>query len=144
MDERCKNFRNFGTKLRNLHRFIFELKPEDVTASSDFSHPEDTEIIQWLNGLIDSVTKNLESYKLHLAIEDLYDFIWHKFADSYIEWSKKRRGETQPCLEYVFKTSLELLHPFMPFITEELWQKLPHEGKSIMVTKWPEGKITAK
>ncbi|MDO8498526.1 MAG: valine--tRNA ligase [bacterium] len=144
MDERCKNFRNFGTKLKNLHRFIFELKPKDAATSSDFSHEEDTEIIQWLNGLTDSVTKNLESYQLHLAVEDLYDFIWHKFADSYVEWSKKRRAEAQPCLEYVYKTCLELLHPFMPFITEELWHKLPHEGKSIMVAAWPEAGIPAK
>ena len=69
--------------------------------------------------------------------DTLYEFIWHEFADLYIEKSKDRRSEAQKTLEYVFRTSLELLHPFMPFITEELWQKLPHSGKSIMVTKWP-------
>lgn len=138
MDERCKNFRNFSTKLKNIHRFIYELKPVEAKTKSDFSHPEDLEIIQWLNGLIDSVTKNLENYRLHLAAEELYDFIWHKFADSYIERSKKRRAEAQPTLEYVFQTCLKLLHPFMPFITEELWQRLPHTKKSIMLSSWPE------
>ena len=90
-----------------------------------------------LNKTIQSVTKNLEGFKLHLATDALYEFIWHKFADVYIEKSKARRAEAQPILEYVFRISLELLHPFMPFITEELWQKLPHKGKSIMLTKWP-------
>lgn len=137
MDERCKNFRNFATKLKNLAHFIIDLKPKEALEKSDFTHQEDIEIIQYLNGTIDRVTQNLESFQLHLAIEELYDFIWHKFADSYVEWSKKRRSEAQPVLEYVFKTCLELLHPFMPFITEELWQKLPHQGKSIMNTSYP-------
>ncbi len=137
MEGRTKNYRNFATKLINISKFIVDLKPKDAATASDFSHPADTEIIQFLNGLIDSVTKYLNNYQLHLAVEELYDFIWHKFADSYLEWSKQRRAETQPCLEYVLRTCLELLHPFMPFITEELWQKLPHEGKSIMLTPWP-------
>ncbi|MCL4366532.1 valine--tRNA ligase [Patescibacteria group bacterium] len=144
MDQRCKNFRNFATKLRNLYRFIYELKPANSASSSDFSHPEDIEIIQHLNGLIDAVTKNLENYQLHLATEELYDFLWHKFADSFVESSKKRRAEAQPTLEYVFIVCLKLLHPFMPFITEELWQKLPSKEESIIVTNWPEAKIPAK
>ncbi len=144
IDQRCKNYRNFSTKLKNLTRFIIDLKPQDapsldkhITAVQSLSHPEDIEIIRYLNDTIDKVTKNLETFQLHLASDELYDFVWHKFADSYVESSKKRRAEAQPTLEYVLKTSLELLHPFMPFITEELWQKLPHEGKSIMVAKWP-------
>ncbi len=140
MDERCKNFRNFSTKLKNIHRFIYELKPEDAAEVSDYSHDDDTEIIQHLNGLIDAVTKNIENYQLHLATEELYDFIWHKLADSYIEWSKKRRSDAQPCLEYVFETCLKLLHPFMPFLTEELYQKLPEHQKSIILAPWPETK----
>lgn len=139
MDERAKNYRNFSTKLQNITRFIVELKPEDTKTSPEFTHEEDIEIIQHLNGTIDQVTKHLENYQLHLAIDELYDFVWHKFADSYIESSKKRRSDAQPCLEYILRNCLELLHPFMPFITEELWQKLPHEGKSIMITKWPMG-----
>ncbi len=139
MDERCKNFRNFNTKLRNIYRFIMELKPEGIAAPTKQSiHPDDKKIIEQLNKTISDVTKNLESFKLHLATEALYEFIWHQFADIYIEKSKVRRAEAQPTLEYVLKTSLELLHPFMPFLTEELWQKMPHEAKSIMITKWPE------
>lgn len=144
MDERCKNFRNFGTKLKNIARFIIDFKPEDAkspdknhTAVQSLSHQDDKWILERLNKTIKDTTKNLEEFKLHLATEKLYDFIWHEFADIYIESTKNRRSEAQPILEYVFRTSLELLHPYMPFITEELWQKLPHEGKSIMLAKWP-------
>ncbi len=157
LDERCKNFRNFATKLRNIGKFIIDLKPKDAVSvipskegiqirpreggdqvGDDKLHTQDKEIIEKLNNLIKTVTNDLDSFNFHLAADFLYEFIWHEFADKYIEQSKKRRSEAQPVLEYVFKTSLELLHPFMPFITEELWQKLPHEGKSIMIAKWPE------
>ncbi|MDO8573206.1 MAG: class I tRNA ligase family protein, partial [Candidatus Daviesbacteria bacterium] len=72
-----------------------------------------------------------------------YEFIWHEFADKYIESTKTRRAEAQSTLEHIFKTCLELLHPFMPFITEELWKKLEHKGDSIMNTSWPEATIPA-
>ncbi len=137
MDERAKNFRNFGTKLWNIGRFIIEMKPEKVSTSLDFSQKDDKLIKEGLKKTIKQVTGHLESFQLHLATETLYEFIWHQFADKYIESTKDRRAEAQPVLEYVFRTSLELLHPFMPFITEELWQKLPHKGESIMISKWP-------
>lgn len=144
MDERCKAFRNFSTKLVNISRFIVDLKPEGAKSwdqlPKDWSssgNKDDLFIINGLDRATSEVAKHLESFNLHLAIDTLYDFIWHEFADKYIEVSKERRTEAQPVLEYVFRTSLELLHPFMPFITEELWQKLPHKGESIMLTKWP-------
>jgi len=155
MDERAKNYRNFGTKLRNIYRFIIELKPGGASEDRDSAdhqseailrikgsdrakqHPEDKQILEKLDKTITEVTKNIESFNLHLATEALYEFIWHEFADKYIESTKERRAEAQPTLEYVFRTSLELLHPFMPFVTEELWQKLPHEGKLIMLAPWP-------
>lgn len=138
MDERCKNYRNFATKLRNIYRFTMELKPEEVSTELNFSHPDDKWVKEELDKTIKMVTKNLEEFQFHLATEVLYEFIWHQFADVYIEKAKSHRAEAQPVLEYVLKTSLELLHPFMPYITEELWQKLPHEGPSIMVTSWPQ------
>ncbi|OGE16009.1 valine--tRNA ligase [Candidatus Daviesbacteria bacterium RIFCSPHIGHO2_01_FULL_37_27] len=138
INERCKNYRNFVTKLKNISHFIVDLKPEGASEDrAKHPHPDDQKTIEELNKTISSVTKNLESFKIHLAIDELYEFIWHKFADIYIEKSKDRRVEAQPTLEYVLKTSLELLHPFMPFVTEELWQKLAHEEKSIMITAWP-------
>lgn len=145
--------RNFTNKLWNIGRFIIEFAPENAK-HLDKSHPElvsgsidqmlkqvqhdgDKEILEKLNTTIQTVTQALDNYRFHDASEALYEFIWHQFADKYIEITKERRQDAQPVLEYVFRTSLELLHPFMPFITEELWQKLPHEGQSIMITKWP-------
>ena len=138
MDDRAKNFRNFGNKLRNITHFIVDLKTSDVTASEarQSQHEDDLWILDELDKTTREVTKNIESFQLHLATEELYDFIWHKFADVYIEKSKSRRTAAQPTLEYVLDSSLRLLHPFMPFLTEELWQKLGNK-ESIMLTSWP-------
>lgn len=157
--------RNFTNKLWNIGRFILmpyqnseasasliEFAPEDANSLNShpelvsgsiekilnlFQHDSDKDIVKKLQEAAKKVTQALDQYHFHDAANTLYDFIWHQFADKYIESTKNRRAEAQPTLEYVFRTSLELLHPFMPFITEELWQKLPHQGKSIMVAKWP-------
>lgn len=133
--------RNFTNKLWNIGRFIIDFAPKETknTKSKD-----DQLIMDQLNKTIETVTKALDTYRFHDAAESLYEFIWHQFADKYIESTKDRRAEAQPVLEYVFRTCLELLHPFMPFITEELWQKLPHQGESIMVTKWPKTNSQAR
>lgn len=138
MDERCKNFRNFSTKLKNILRFIFELRPEKTNEKSDYSHPEDKEIMQKLNETISRINRGLDNFELHLATDEIYSFIWHEFADKYIEKSKKRRKEAQPVLEEVFGKCLILLHPFMPFITEEVYQTLPKHKDTIMVEDWPQ------
>ncbi len=131
-DERAKSFRNFATKIKNIHRFIYELKPEDALAKTEFTDDQDVEIIQQLNGVIDKVTKNIESFQLHLATEELYDFIWNKFASSYIESTKSRRAEAQKTLEEVFEKSLIMLYPFMPFLVEELLPEINNKS-------WPQG-----
>ena len=100
-------------------------------------HADDKWILGELEKTIKSVTKNLEEIKLHLASDEVYNFIWHKFADIYLEKSKARREDAQPVLEHVLKTSLILLHPFMPFVTEELYQKFDDRKKSIMLEEWP-------
>lgn len=154
--------RNFTNKLWNVGRFIIEFKPQtrgggergaqktawsENTSEAIFGavsrqdpkllKSEDKEMLEKLSQIIKKVTASLDQYRFHDGADALYEFIWHEFADKYIESAKDRREEAQPVLEYVFRTSLELLHPYMPFITEELWQKLPHQGKSIMITKWP-------
>ena len=156
LDERGKNFRNFATKLRNIARFVLELKPPGASHSrpdreSD-SHfrGNDKEAVekvimpkddQWIMGKLakttKTVTKHLENLELHLASEEIYEFIWHKFADDYIEASKSRRPEAQSTLENILKQTLILLHPFMPFLTEELYQKFEDKQKSILLEKWP-------
>ena len=122
LDERCKNFRNFGTKLKNIHRFIFELTPPNAGKKmvENFSHSDDQEIVAKLKTVVKESAADVESFNLHLAIEKIYEFVWHQFADVYIEKSKTRRAEAQPCLEHVFRESIALLAPFMPSMTEEL------------------------
>lgn len=144
-EDKIRGMRNFTNKLWNIGRFIIDFAPDDAKhLETKFldrekmkNSDDDKAILEKLDQTIDKVTTALEAFRLHNAAETLYEFIWHQFADKYIEPTKQRRAEAQPTLGYVFKTSLELLHPFMPFITEELWQRFPHTGKSIMVTKWP-------
>ena len=141
-EDKIRGMRNFTNKLWNIGRFIVDFAPEGAKHLDPKSVPsliiqDDKDIVERLKEVEKSVTKALDSFRLHDAATTLYEFIWHEFADKYIESTKERRAEAQPTLEYVFRTSLELLHPFMPYITEELWQKLPHLGESIMVTKYP-------
>ena len=99
-----------------------------------------------MNRVIGEVTDNLEHFELGVAVQKLYDFIWDEFCDWYIEFAKilmqsddeSVAQNTRRVLVYVMTTTLQLLHPFMPFITEEIWQSLPHEGESIMVSQWPQ------
>lgn len=150
-DQRCKNYRNFATKLRNITRFTLDLKPDDAAMTST-GHNEDQEILVALATTITETTKHIEQCNLHLAVETLYEFAWHTFADKYIERSKQRRAESQPVLEEVLLTILILLHPFMPYLTEELYQEmrdkavnrqLPLSEKSIMLVAWPETKTVS-
>ncbi|MBQ2000213.1 MAG: class I tRNA ligase family protein, partial [Clostridia bacterium] len=98
------------------------------------------------NSLVKDVTDNLDKFEIGVAVQKLYDFIWDIFCDWYIELCKVRlNGDdataadtARAVLVYVMSGMLQLLHPFMPFITEEIWQSLPHDGESIMVSKWPE------
>jgi valyl-tRNA synthetase len=139
LDERAKNFRNFATKLRNVSRFILELKPEGSVAKLEFSHKDDKWIKEELSKTESTVSAHLEKIDLHLAADAIYDFIWHKLADIYLEKSKSRRSEAQPVLEYVLKQVLVLLHPFMPFLTEEIYQKFKKREDSIILEKWSSG-----
>ena len=136
--------RKFVNKMRNIVRFIIEMKPasprvrpKKSLGKSDFSHPDDKEVLEELNKTIAKVTRGIEAYDFNFALDTLYEFIWHYLADVYIEQSKARRQEAQPCLEKILEDCLKLLHPFMPFITEEFYQKLPKHGESIMISAWP-------
>ncbi|MEK7521484.1 MAG: valine--tRNA ligase [Patescibacteria group bacterium] len=146
MDERAKNFRNFGNKIRNIAKFVVDHRPDPAgviarsSATKQSNHKDDKWILEELNSTITAATKNIENFELHLATDTIYDFVWHKFADIYIEKSKSRRAEAQPTLEYILETSLKLLHPFMPFLTEELWQEKLGKKDSIMSTPWPDTK----
>ncbi len=143
--EKVTASRNFANKIWNASRFvqmnlnISELKvPENLCI-------EDKWILTKYNKLVEEVTENLDKFELGVAVAKLYDFIWDVFCDWYIELVKPRlydendpTNETaQYVLSYVLSNTLKLLHPFMPFITEEIWLSLPHEGESIVISDWP-------
>ena len=147
--ERVEASRNFANKIWNASRFILMNLKDTVPKKPDKEELElpDRWIISKYNRLVQEVTENLEKYELGIAVQKLYDFIWSEFCDWYIELAKPRlydqeneqqRETVLYTLTYVLSNSLKLLHPFMPFITEEIWQHLPHEGDSIMISPWPE------
>ena len=146
-DERVQASRNFCNKIWNASRFIqMNLtidKDKAVELPSNLAI-EDKWIISKFNTLVADVTRNIDQYELGLAAAKLNDFIWENFCDWYIEIAKTRlqTGDenVQKVLCYVLSGAMQLLHPFMPFITETIWQALPHEGPSVMVSAWPEYK----
>ncbi len=145
-DDKVKASRNFANKLWNAARFVL------MYLGEGYQYPglpeklalEDKWIISKVNTLAKDVTANLEKFELGVAIQKLYDFIWDVFCDWYIEISKIRlqSGEdadtAKAVLVYVLADILKLLHPFMPFITEEIYQAIPHDTESVMISKWPE------
>lgn len=147
--EKVNASRNFANKLWNAARFILMNLSDEIQTPSlpEKLTLEDKWMLTKYYRLVGEVTENLEKFELGLAVQKLYDFIWDIFCDWYIELCKTRLqtgGETaldaQRMLVYVMNGALRLLHPFMPFITEEIWQALPHEGESIMVASWPQAK----
>ena len=146
--EKVESSRNFANKLWNASRFILMNLPEDQKAPylPDELSLEDKWVLSKYNNLVKDVTENLDKFEIGVAVQKLYDFIWDIFCDWYIELSKVRLNSedekaadtARAVLVYVMTAMLQLLHPFMPFITEEIWQSLPHEGESIMISKWPE------
>ena len=146
-DEKVGASRNFANKLWNAARFILMNLGEDEETPHipDELALEDKWILSLFNKLTKEVTDNLDKFELGIAVQKLYDFIWDVFCDWYIEISKIRLNSgdekaaqtARDMLVYIMSNTLKLLHPFMPFITEEIWQTLPHEGESIMISQWP-------
>ena len=145
--ERVEAGRNFANKIWNASRFtMMNLEiDENKLPPVDELRLEDKWIISKYNKVVKNVTDNLDKFELGIALANLYDFIWESFCDWYIELVKPRlfdkndpSGKTaQYVLTYVLSNTMKLLHPFMPFITEEIWQHLPHEGESIVISRFP-------
>ncbi|MBE3580043.1 MAG: valine--tRNA ligase [Thermoanaerobacteraceae bacterium] len=145
--ERLESTRNFCNKIWNAARFVLlnlqDYDPEGERAPYTVA---DRWILSRLAGVVDQVTANLEDYEIGEAARLIYDFFWGEFCDWYIELAKGRlygedpaaKATAQKVLVEVLETSLQLLHPFMPFITEEIWHHLPGERSSIMVSSWPQ------
>ena len=147
-EEKVKAARNFANKLWNASRYVLMSLPEGSRNElPDLSRLEiaDKWVLCKLNALIAEVTENLEKYEMGMAVHKVYDYIWDTYCDWYIELTKARLYAEEPerkdtalkVLVYVLDQVLRLLHPFMPFITEEIWQSIPHEGESLMLADWP-------
>ena len=146
-DEKIEAARNFANKLWNAARFVLmNLDIEDTALpKTEDLCPEDKWILTKLNSLIRSVHTNLDNYELGIALSEIYDFIWDVFCDWYIELSKTRLSNkddessvtAQRTIAYVLRQTLKLLHPYMPFITEEIYQSIPHDAESIMIDSFP-------
>ena len=146
--ERVEANRNFANKIWNASRFIMmNMEGKEVTDASASLEPVDRWIISKLNTLVKDVTENMEKFDLGIAVQKIYDFIWDEFCDWYIEMVKPRlynsdNAASQNAALWTLKTvlidALKLLHPYMPFITEEIFCTLQSEEESIMISKWPE------
>lgn len=132
-------YRNFANKIWNASRFIlsYNRQNKEQRTKNIGKYKDDKWILAELGKTTKKVTTLINRYRFDLAAEEIYQFFWHTFCDKYLELSKKRRDEAQPTLLYVLETSLKLLHPFMPFITEEIYQRLPKHGKALITEKWP-------
>jgi len=150
--DRIEGYRNFANKLWNAARFVLM----NIEDHFEFKSPETIEIdkipfeSRWIldkfNHLIQKVTTAMESLDFHIATDLIYKFLWHEYCDWYIEMAKptlyqkedlETKNITHSILLYILEKSVKLLHPFMPFITEEIWQSIPYTGESIMISDWP-------
>ena len=148
-NERVEASRNFANKVWNASRFIMmNLGDKELKKPADFTvRPADRWIMSKCNNLVKDVTENMDKFELGIALSKIYDFLWDEFCDWYIEIAKYRiyHAEEDPqgandalwTLKEVLKKSLKLLHPYMPFVTEEIYSKLVPEEESLMMSDWP-------
>ena len=143
-EERCLAMRNFANKIWNASRFVMMNLGDaaEAPALPENLEIEDKWILSKFNSVVKEVCENLDKYELGIAAEKIYYFIWDSFCDWYIELAKPRLSGDSPegvraVLLKVLTDVLALLHPFMPFITEEIWQALPHEGEALIIEKYP-------
>ena len=146
-EKRVEASRNFANKLWNASRFV-HMNIDDFNVENRLPEKLETEdkwILNEFNKVTKEINENLEKFELGVAVQKLYDFIWDCYCDWYIELAKSRlqsdeqtAQNARQVLVWVLEKTLRLLHPFMPYITEEIWQTLPHEGETIMLSKYPE------
>jgi len=140
-EDNIRGQRNFANKVWNIARFVLSNKQSEGVKKQESKNKDDKWILKELKETIMKVTKALDNYRLNEAAEEIYDFIWHKFADVYIEKIKNRREETQPVLLDVLDYSLRLLHPFMPFVTEAIYSEMKdikkYPKRMLISSQWP-------
>jgi valyl-tRNA synthetase len=145
-EDKIKGYKNFANKLWNIARFVFMSTEGVMMDEPQIVAESDKKLITELNTLIAEATADFENYRFHLAAEKTYHYVWHQFADLILEESKpifagdddQVKVSRQQTLLLILKQSLILLHPFMPFVTEEIWADMPQERKNLlMVEEWP-------
>ena len=132
-EDKVKGYKNFANKVWNIARFVL---------SQEKSSELKKELIEEFEALAKDITADMEAYRFHLGAEKIYHYIWHRFADEILEESKseekgKIKAEYTATLYYILENSLKLLHPFMPFVTEEIWQEMKPGESLLMIETWP-------
>jgi valyl-tRNA synthetase len=144
-EPKIKGYKNFANKLWNISRFVFMSTEGVMMGESQITAEADKKLIAELDTLIAEVTADFDNYRFHLAAEKTYHYVWHQFADSILEESKpifagddqQAKVSRQQVLLLILKQSLVLLHPFMPFVTEEIWSHMPLQDKKLlMIEEW--------
>ena len=143
-EDKIRGYKHFANKIWNVSRFVLDnTKDFDFNKKPDITD-EDNKLIDELSEKIKEITDDIENYRFYLAGEKLYHYFWHNFADVIIEKSKERlsvsdtteRESTQWTLFEILSTLIKTLHPFMPFITEEIWSMLPGKNKMLIIEQW--------
>ena len=144
VESQLESYRSFATKIWNAARFILSYVDETARPPSDEAIREldlslaDRWILSRHTRAVRSVNASLDRYFLHEAAKTIRQFFWHDFCDWYLEMTKLHPQKSRPVLLYVLESSLRMMHPFMPFLTEELWQRMPHDGESIVIAPYPQ------
>ena len=132
-EQKVKGYKHFANKVWNIARFVLSQEASGGDLKKD--------LVEEFNALVKDITSDMESYRLHLAAEKIYHYLWHRFADVIIEESKKDTGAYAATLRYILENALKLLHPFMPFVTEEIWSSFAKasDGQAglLMIEPWP-------
>jgi valyl-tRNA synthetase len=145
-EDKVRAYKKFANKIWNATRFVLEQTTEEDASQPKYISPSDQITLNGFHSLISEITKEIEEYKLYLVSEKLYHYFWHTFADIIIEDCKKRiqtpissedSQSAKYLLRYLLINQLKALHPFMPFITEEIWQTIYKDNTMLMVTPWP-------
>ncbi len=149
-ENKIKGYKNFANKLWNITRFILSFNEDKAgtlkdTGKTTADIQSDEKILEELHALVLDITKDIEEYRLYMASEKIYHYVWHKLADVILEDSKiilagddaNAKSHRQQTLQTVLKTCLKILHPFMPFVTEEIWSMLPGVNQLLIIEQWP-------
>lgn len=144
-EEKIKGYKHFANKIWNITRFVLS-STDDADLTQNTLTDADATMVATFSERVKEITEDLDAYRMHLAFEKIYQYVWHEFADKILEESKpilqgddeELKRSRQYALYTILTTSLKLLHPFMPFVTEEIWQSLPEKDADLlMVASWP-------